>query len=180
MRALTLAVLLAAPLAAQPGSFTADTTGLHPALVPFAGLVGDWAGRAEQRTATGPVTVHQTERVRVGLGGAVLTVEGTGRRLRDDGQPGEIAFHAFGVFSVDGETGEVWLDTWTRDHQHVRLQPEPVENGFDWGFEVPDGGPVVRYEMRFDDQGRWVETGQVRLPTGQTFDTFEMTLDRVE
>ena len=180
MRSLLLALVLAAPLVAQPADpFTTDTTGLHAALAPYAGLVGDWSGTARQSTPAGPVEMQQTERVRVGLGGAILTVEGIGRHLAADGTPGEIVFHALGVFSVD-DAGAVWLDTRTRKNQHVRLQPEPVGNGFDWGFEVSEGGPVVAYEMRFDDAGRWVETGRVTLPSSQTFDTFEMTLGRVD
>ena len=174
MRASLLALVLLAPAA-----LAQDAPELAPALQPFAGLLGDWAGPATQQTPSGPVEVLQTETVRVGLDGAIMTVEGLGRRV-DEGEPGEVAFHAFGVFSADAETGEVWLDTWTREGRHVRVQPVPVEGGFDWGFDVSEGGPRVDYQMRFDEAGRWTETGRVTLPGGRVMDIFEMALDRVE
>ncbi len=172
-------VLYVAAFALASSAATAQDAvpAIDPALVPFARLIGDWEGPATQRTQRGPVEMIQTERVRVELGGALLTVEGTGREVGPDGAPGDVAFHAFGVFSVDAATGTVWLDTFTQEGRHVRVQPTAVADGFDWGFDV-ENGPRVRYEMRFDDAGRWTEHGRVSLDGGTTWlDTFEMALD---
>ena len=173
MRALVLAVALSA-------ACTVSAQDLHPSLQPLAGLLGDWAGTAEAMTPSGPQRLHQTEAVRVELGGNLLVVEGLGRRLGDDGEAGEIVFNAFGVFSVDAATGEGWFDAFTQEGRHTRVQPVVVQNGFDWSIE-PENGPRIEYQMRFDDAGRWIETGRMTFDDGATWRPFfEMTLARVE
>ena len=171
MRALVLAVVLAVPAFAQD---------LNPALAPYAGLLGDWVGTAETLTPSGPMTVAQTETVRTELQGNLIVVEGRGRSLGPDGEPSdEVGFNAFGIFSVDAATGTVYFDAFTMEGRHVRVAPTPVEGGFDWSMR-PGGRTVIAYEVRFDEAGRWVETGEVSLDDGETWRPFfEMTLDRV-
>ena len=174
MRALVVAILLSA-------ASVASAQDLHPSLQPLAGLLGDWAGPAEAMTPTGPQRLHQTEAVRTELSGNLIVVEGLGRRLAADGRVGdEIAFNAFGVFSVDAATGDVYLDAFTQEGRHTRVQPTIVEGGFDWSI-TPENGPRIEYQMRFDEAGRWVETGRMTFDGGATWRPFfEMTLARVE
>ena len=173
-----LLVALAAPAEAQPAADAAPE--LHPALAPFAGLIGQWRGEARATGRDGETVLLQTEDVRVGLGGAILTVEGRGRALGDGGAAGETLFHAHGVFSVDGETGTVYLDAFTKENRHTRVQPAPVDGGFDWSIE-PESGPRIANTMRFDEAGRWTETGRMTFDGGATWiPFFEMTLERVE
>ena len=177
MRSLLLVLLLAVPAAAQPAADAAPE--LHPALAPFAGLVGQWQGEARARGRDGETVLIQTEDVRVGLGGAILTVEGRGRAVGEDGAPGETLFNAHGVFSVDGETGAVYLDAFTHENRHTRVRPTPVDGGFDWGIE-PENDPRIAYAMRFDEAGRWTEAGRMTFDDGATWiPFFEMTLERV-
>lgn len=151
-----------------------------PALAPLAGLIGTWEGPATAITQTGPVEVWQTEVVRAELGGALIVVEGTGRAMGEDGEPGEVVFNAFGVFSVDVQSGTVWMDAFTQEGRHTRVSPEMVDGGFDWGLDI-ENGPTVRYQMRLDAEGRWVETGRVSMDGGTTWlDSFSMILTRVE
>lgn len=164
------ALLLAAPVASES---------VHPALEPFARLVGQWEGPAEARSAQGVLAMHQTEDVRVALGGNLILIEGLGRRLDADGAPGETAFNAHGVFSVEAETGTVYLDAFTAEGRHTRVVPVATEDGFEWSI-TPEAGPQIHYVMRFDESGRWVETGRVSLDGGATWTPFfEMTLERV-
>lgn len=148
---------------------------LQPPLLPLARLAGEWEGEAEVLMPTGRrITLRQHERVVPRLGGAVLVVEGTGR-----GESGEVEFNALGVFSVDAATGTVYLDAFTREGRHTRVAPTLLDDGFDWQV-TPEAGPRLRYQMRFDDAGRWVETGEVSLDGGATWlPTFSMTLTRV-
>ena len=170
MRLLLAFVLLA--LAAAPRA-----QDLNPALAPLAGLIGQWEGEARAQTQTGPKVMIQTEDVRAELGGQIILVEGMGREMGEDG---EVVFNAFGVFSVDAQTGEVWFDAFTHEGRHTRVQPTFTEDGFEWGLE-PEMGPKIHYTMRFDEQGRWVETGRVSMDGGENWlDFFEMTLSRVD
>lgn len=148
---------------------------VHPALAPYARLVGQWEGPATATNPGGRMEMTQTEEVRVELGGNLVVVEGTGRDAE-----GEVVFNAFGVFSVDGATGEVWFDAFTQEGRHTRVQPTATDDGFEWSLQ-PEAGPMIHYTMRFDDEGRWVETGRVSMDGGTNWiDFFEMTLDPVE
>ena len=165
---------------AQTVGAPAPEAELTPALAPLAGLLGRWDGPATAMTQSGPVELWQTEEVRAEIGGALIVVEGTGRQMGEDGTPGEVVFNAFGVFSVDAQTGTVWMDAFTQEGRHTRVAPDVLQDGFDWGIDV-EAGPTMRYQMRFDDEGRWTETGRVSMDGGETwFDSFSMTLSRVE
>ena len=167
---LVLALLASAAWAQEP----------QDALVPLAALVGQWEGTAVATTPQGRVELIQTEDVRLELGGALIVVEGTGREVGPGGEPGEVVFNAHGVFSVDGATGEVWLDAFTMENRHTRVQPTITEDGFEWELR-PENGPIIHYTMRFDEDGRWVETGKVSMDGGSSWiDFFEMTLARVD
>lgn len=156
----------------------ASSQDLNPALEPFAMMVGQWEGRAEARTPQGVQVMRQTEDVRVELGGNLMVVEGMGRRLDADGEPGEIAFNAYGILSVDAQSGTVYLDAFTMEGRHTRVAPVVTDDGFEWSI-TPEQGPRIHYVMRIDDQGRWVETGEVSLDGGTTWmPFFEMTLER--
>ncbi|MEL6617118.1 MAG: hypothetical protein AAFQ43_15360 [Bacteroidota bacterium] len=177
---LVLLTLAACSHAQAPADTPTPEASLHPALAPLAGLIGDWEGQARAMTPTGPKEMIQTERVRPELGGAILIVEGTGREIGEDGEPGAVVFNAFGIFSVDTATGTVYLDAFTQEGRHVRVAPTLLDDGFDWGLQ-PDLGPTIEYQMRFDEDGRWVETGRASMDGGATwFDSFSMTLTRME
>jgi hypothetical protein len=165
----TLAIMLAAPLA-QSQEVAAE-------MQPFEFLVGQWEGPAWYMAPNGErVDVIQTEDVFPAAGGHVLVVQGTGYLRQADGTPGEVAFEAFGVLSYDPATRTHYVDAF-RDGQHIRTEATPIESGFDWGFEAQ--GRRVRYEMRRDAEGRWVETGHVMVAPERWVPFVEMTLGRV-
>ncbi|MEO0557610.1 MAG: hypothetical protein AAF170_05430 [Bacteroidota bacterium] len=168
---LSLGLLLAWP--------AASAQELHPSLEPFAMMIGQWEGRAEARMPQGAMVMQQTEDVRVELGGNLIVIEGMGRQLDADGEPGEVVFNAYGILSVDAQTGTAYLDAFTMEGRHTRVAPVVTEDGFEWSI-TPEQGPRIHYVMRLDEEGRWVETGQVSLDGGTTWmPFFEMTLERV-
>ena len=52
------------------------------------------------------------------------------------------------------------------------------ESGFDWTFE-PNPGTTIRYEMRLDDKGEWVEKGFF-VRNGNPIQFFEMHLKKTK
>lgn len=165
MRRLLLALVFA-PLLVQA------QTELDESLQPFAFMVGTWAGPAWHMTTAGErQDLYQTEHVQPLGGGRILLIEGTGR---EGGPEGEIVFQAVGIISYDAMTNQYHIDAFN-DGRHIRADLTPVENGFNWGFDV--GERELRYEMRLVD-GRWHETGYMIFEGNQTPPFVELTLDR--
>ncbi|NNF58606.1 MAG: hypothetical protein HKN04_10220 [Rhodothermaceae bacterium] len=167
MRSLLLLTLLILPLLAYAQPEMDET------LEPFAFLVGQWAGPAWHMTPSGErQSIYQTEHVQPMLSGTILLIEGTGR---EDGPEGGIVFQALGILSYDEAMDQYYLDAF-RDGRHIRAEVDPVEGGFDWGFEVE--GRQIRYAMRLAD-GRWTENGHVTLPDGRALPIVGLDLERV-
>ena len=60
------------------------------------------------------------------------------------------------------------------------MAPVVTEDGFEWSI-TPEQGPRIHYVMRIDDEGRWLEPGEVSLGEGATWiPFFEMALERVD
>ena len=133
-------------------------------------LVGKWSGPAtSSRGPTETVKVRQTEEVQFKLGGLVLLIEGTGRNP----DSAEIMFNALATISYD-ETSKVYRFRAYNDGRYLDTDLKVPENGFEWGYKA---GPVdVRFVMRLNDKGEWVETGDVKVGDNPPQRTFEMTL----
>ena len=111
-------------------------------------------------------------------GGTVISVKGVGTEKTTSGDE-QVVHDAFAIIHLDrdGRTalmrafvgGGRWLD--------VDLTVRP--DGYDWAMTDPRAG-MIRYEMRIDDEGRWVERGYMSRDGGATWNQFmEMTLTRV-
>lgn len=144
----------------------------------FGWLAGTWSGRATIQSRTGPMTLFQTEDVRVVAGGHALVIRGLGYSVAD-GLPGPTpVFDAAAMLyrTPDGYR----MRTMTHEGRGVEAVVTPQPDGLDWGFETPDGGRVL-YRIRRTAEGRWHETGTY-TPRGATspIPTIEMLLDRTE
>jgi hypothetical protein len=173
MRTALLALLLALSAAPAAAQTAPDST-----LRPFAFLVGQWQGPAWYMDRSGArVPILQTEVVRPAAGGRVLVIDGEGRAVDAAGNPGAVVFSAFAVLSYDPATGRHHIDAFT-DGRHVRTEAVPAAEGqgFEWGFE--SGGRRVRYVMRLDEAGRWVETGHVQVAPERWVQFVELTVAR--
>jgi hypothetical protein len=133
-------------------------------------LVGKWSGNATTRRAPNEtVNVKQTEEVQFKLGGLVLLIEGTGRNP----ETGNVMFNALATVSYD-ETAKVYRFRAYNDGRYLDTELKVPENGFEWGYQA---GPAdVRFTMRLNDKGEWVETGDVKVGDNPPQRTFEMTL----
>lgn len=119
-------------------------------------LTGKWTGEGwVQRGPGEPMRYKQTEEVVFKLDGLVLLIEGTGR----DPQSGEVTFNAMATVSYDEASKSYKM----RSHSDGRyleteLKVSETGKGFEWGFAAGPGR--VRYVMKIDDAGAWVETGE--------------------
>ena len=152
--------------AQQPPNLPAQ----RDAMKKLAFLAGKWSGDATVRRGQNEtVKVKQTEEVQFKLGGLVLLIEGTGRNP----DTGDVMFNALATIAYD-EAAKVYHFRAYNDGRYLDTELKVPENGFEWGFKA---GPAdVRFVMRLNDKGEWVETGDVKFGDNPPQRTFEMTL----
>lgn len=178
---LAAAVLIAATAASPATGQSAAPAQPTPAaasLGVFEQMLGEWEGDAWMLRGPGARhEVRQWERVERHAGGTVIAVKGVGTEHPAGGPPRTV-HDAFAVLHLDRDgatprmrafvTGGRWLDVELTVHA----------NGYDWAMTDPRAGQI-RYEMRLDEQGRWVERGFMSRDEGNTWTQFmEMTLTR--
>lgn len=176
-RLVLAATLLLAPamLAAQ-----APLPTTPPQLALFSRLVGEWEGEAT--AVMGPGAKHvlrQTERVEAVAGGTAFAVRGRGFEKMASGQE-QMTFDAFAVIYLDHDHATPRMRTHTM-HGGNHADPDFTlrADGYTWSMRDPRAG-LIKYEMHFDAQGRWVETGAVSRDDGKSWSPiFEMTLRRI-
>ena len=135
-------------------------------------LVGKWSGGANvSRGPNAIVKVKQTEDVQFKLGGLVLLIEGTGRNP----DTAEVMFNALATISYD-ETAKAYRFRAYNNGRYLDTDLKVPENGFEWSYTA--GRADVRFVMRLNDKGEWVETGDVKLGDNPPQRTFEMTLHK--
>ena len=164
------ALLTGAPqLAAQDGG----------SLGVFRDLTGEWSGEAWIIMGPqGKQTLTQREWVAPAAGGIVITVRGLGTERMPDGTDA-VRHDAFAIIHLDHDGKTPLMRAFTANGNWMDMDLTILPAGYDWKMNDPRTGEV-RYEMRFDDQGRWVEKGYATRDGGTTwFQFFEMTLSRV-
>lgn len=178
MRNLVLAsLLIAAPVASHAQAPVA--MGTPPELAVMKRLVGSWEGEAWMIMGPdGKQFVHQREWVEAVAGGTAFSIKGLGTKKLPDGST-QTVHDAFAVVTLDHDhktpmmrahvsLGANWLDP------DFKLNA----NGYSWSMNDPRAG-MIRYDMVFDEQGRWVEKGVMSRDAGKTWlPFFEMTLTR--
>jgi hypothetical protein len=149
-----------------------NTAAQREAMQKLAFLVGTWTGEAKiLSNPSGPFTVKQTEQIQFKLDGLVLTMEGTGRNP----STGEVAFGAFATVAYDDAAG-VYKFRSHSDGRYLETELKVIDKGFEWGF---DAGPAkVRFVMRLNAAGDWVETGDVTIGASPPRRTLEMTVHK--
>lgn len=178
---LTLPVLFAAlaagttAAAAQSAPAPADTT---DGLAVFDRLLGEWEGPAWAiRGPGGRHEVFQREWVERHAGGTVIAVKGVG--TEQVGDEARVVHDAFAVIHLDRDGRTPRMRAFTPGGRWLDVELTVRPDGYDWGFADPRAG-LVRYEVRFDEQGRWVERGFISRDDGASWQPFmEMTLTRV-
>ena len=143
------------------------------AMKKFDFLLGEWRGESwtlvgkEKRTTTG------TEIVQSKLNGLVVTVDGTFKDAR-----GQTVHSAFGVFSFNPRSDLYRFQAHTAAGQMADAKVSMRDQGFDWSFEASPG-VQVKYEVRLDEKGEWVEKGEMTRE-GTKVQFFEMRMRKVK
>ena len=168
MRRIALAFALTFALHAQMPREASDD---HlAAMKKLSFLVGEWQGESWMQMGPEKRTSKGTEVVQLKLGGLLLVVEG---RFESGGQ---VIHNAYGVLSYDPRAKQYRFHAYTANGYMADAKVDVKETGFDWSFE-PNPGTTVRYEMRLDDKGEWLEKGFF-VREGNPIQFFEMRLKK--
>jgi hypothetical protein len=161
--ALMAALLAATPLAAQSNPGSVANLGV------LSRMVGEWEGEAWTQRAEGRFSVHQQEWVAVEAGGTVLAIRGIGT-LTQGGQS-RVVHHAFAVIHQNHERTGIMMRAFTAEGHWLDPRIELTANGYTWYMTDPRIGDI-RYDMKIDDQGRWIEDGFFSRDQGKTWTQF--------
>lgn len=163
------------PAASQPPAGPAPE--VRTAMAKFAWLEGDWRGEGWRAGPAGKETFEVAETARFRLGGVILTVEGRGWTVGEDGQEVE-GHNAFGVLSYDAYQDVYRFDAFVKEGYQSRTEPDVGENEYRWSHPAGPGAEM-RYHARLTEDDDWLETGE-RCVEGECAQIFEMRLSRVE
>lgn len=141
---------------------------------PIAFLAGHWQGTGWAQTREGKKTFTIDEKVEPKLDGSVFLVEGIGKD-----NDGKVHHHALAFFHYDKEAKHYKVKAFRKDSGYVDAKGEMKDGNFVWGFDLPQGGQV-RFTLKINDKGQWVETGEFSRDGKQWFHSMEMTLDKVK
>ena len=140
-------------------------------------LLGDWQGTGW--IEMGPNqrhTVRQTEKIQVKAGGAVVQIEGLG--LERVGEKDVPVHQAFAIISYDNEAKRFRLNAWRANGGAVECEPEIGDKRLVWGFKEPRSGMQIRFTIKLDAAGRWVEIGEISRDSQKWQQFLEMTLQK--
>ena len=161
MRPLLLLTLIAAiPCAAQQAA-PASPLGI------FFTHTGTWEG--ESWTIRGPqgkVVTRQRETVGHEAGGHVLTIHGLGTMVRA-GKTDTI-HHAFAIMHLSQDGTRLHMRAFTAEGRWLDPEITATPRGYNWQMADPRVG-LIKYEMRIDEQGRWIEDGYMSRDDGKTW-----------
>lgn len=146
----------------------------------IARLVGEWEGDAWMIMGPqGKVPAKQREVVEAVAGGTAFTVKGLGTLTEANGST-RVIHDAFAIIYVDHDHVTPRMRAYVAAEGGNWIDPEftLTANSYSWRMTDPRAG-LIRYEMSFDAEGRWVERGVRSRDDGKTWmPFFEMTLKR--
>ena len=140
-------------------------------------LLGDWQGTGwiefgpNQRH-----TVRQTEKIQLKAGGVVVQIEGLG--LERVGEKDVPVHQAFAILSYDNEAKRFRLNTWRAGGGAIECEPEISDKRLVWGFKEARSGMQIRFTIKLDAAGRWVEIGESSRDSQKWQQFLEMTLQK--
>ena len=141
-------------------------------------LVGQWKGDGWMEFGPGQRRTFQgTETVQTKVDGLVVTIEGIHRGRVGGTGPEGVIHNAFGLLSYDDKAKRYRFESFTTRGNREDAEAKVSEGQLEWGMTIPRFGDV-RYAIKLDDKGQWVETGEVSQG-GNTRKFFEMTQRRV-
>jgi hypothetical protein len=139
------------------------------AMKKLAFLLGTWTGDASTMRPNQSIKVKQTEQVSYKLDGLVLLIEVTGRNP----DSGDIVFRALATVSYDDGAGVYHFRAYN-DGSYLDTELKVPENGFEWGIQ--NGPAQMKFVMKLNDKGEWVETGNATVGNNPAQKFFDMTV----
>jgi hypothetical protein len=138
-------------------------------------MIGEWKGESWTDMGSGKRYSVGTEVIQYKLNDTIITMDGL---FKSKDPSAKTVHNAFGVMSFHARADLYRFHAYTANGQMVEARVAMRDNGFDWSF---DAGPgvLIRYRMRLDDKGEWVEKGEMTRD-GTTRQFFEMRLQKVK
>ncbi len=174
---MALAPLCGVAGAAEPAPPSAyrqpDIAAQRAAIAKLDFLRGEWEGEGSMLSPNGRFEFRQTESVRTNLDGAILLIDGRGYARAAPAAAAPV-FSAFAVISYDEAKGAYAFRSYANGHYGDFTARFLDDGAFEWS------APPMRYVVRIDDKGRWIEIGERRGENGEWTPFFNMTLTRRE
>ena len=179
---LVAVLFLAAVVGTSPGQPQPPTApaGQRDAMKKLDFLIGQWKGEGWMEFAPGQRrTFKGNESVQSKLDGLLLAVEGVHYAGAGDKGQQVVVHSAFAVVSYDDKAKRYRFQAFTGRGTYEDAEAKVSDGQLVWGMKIPQFGDV-RYTIKLDDKGRWLEIGEVSRDGNTWRKYFEMTLQRVE
>lgn len=162
-------LLLSIPLLAQIPVMSAAH---KEALSKLDFMAGEWVGSGWMFTQAGKKeTFEQTENIQWKLDGAVLMIEGQGKK------EGKVVHDALAIISYDPSKEEYAFRSYLANGRSGDYKAKVLaENTLEWMIEAP--GRTITYIITINEKGQWYEKGMMKMGDRPAFQFFEMTLDK--
>ncbi len=172
-----VALMLLAPVAAM-AQLPSTASAAEMKKLDF--LTGEWKGEGWiEMGPGGRSTFKQTEAVQSKLNGTVIIVEGLGTgKLAGSGQDG-VVHNALAVISYDSAARKYLFRAFRADGNYIDANATVGDKNLIWGFKSPQGAEI-KYTIKLNDAGQWLEIGEFSMDGKQWRKFFEMTLQRIK
>lgn len=168
-------------LAMLPASFNAQSlaTAKIDEMKKLEFLVGNWQGEGWMEFAPGERRkASVTETVQSKLGGRVFIIEGLGKAKFPNRAEEVVVHNAFAFLYFDQTAKRYVMRAFLANGNAVDADTNFQDGVFEWSMQIPQG--KIRYKVRLNDQGQWVETGEMSQDGKSWRQFFEMTLNRLK
>lgn len=142
-------------------------------------MIGEWHGSGWIYLGPGNrQTFMQKENIQFKVGGQVMQIDGLGL-TRDPETGREIVVHdALGIVMFDKTAGVHRIRAYSAKGGAVDSDFKLDNKTAVWGFEDRRAGGKIRFTLTIDDDGRWIEKGEMTRDGQNWFQFIEMKLER--
>lgn len=170
-RAIALALMLTAPVVAQPPSNEAQ----REAIKKLDFWTGTWKGSGSVQFGPQQQSSTVTETVEAKLGGAVLLVQGRGVAMVEGKEM--IVHDALAVVSYDPKSKQYRFRHYTKDGREGETELKQIDGGFQWELKQEGSPVVIRFTAKVDGK-TWHEIGEFSRDGKSWQKVMEMTLTK--
>jgi hypothetical protein len=164
-----------------PAAAMAQTPSVSPAteMKKLEFLLGEWKGEGWiEMGPGGRKTFKQTESVESKLNGTVAIIEGLGKSKLPDSDQEVVVHHALAVISFDSTAKKIQFRAFRADGNFIDANVTLGDKLLTWGFRDPQRNVEIKYTIKLNEAGHWLEVGEFSLD-GKTWQKFfQMTLQR--